>query len=42
MTKLMRDARGTEIFEGTRAILGVVIAGELLHDHPSIKDPRGQ
>jgi alkylation response protein AidB-like acyl-CoA dehydrogenase len=31
--KLMRDAKGTEIFEGTSEILRVVIARELLREH---------
>jgi alkylation response protein AidB-like acyl-CoA dehydrogenase len=33
--KLMRDAKGTEIFEGTSEILRVVIARELLREHAS-------
>jgi alkylation response protein AidB-like acyl-CoA dehydrogenase len=38
--KLMRDANGTEIFEGSSEILRLVIARELLHDYPSTKDCR--
>ena len=38
--KLMRDAKGTEIFEGTSEILRLVIARELLRDHPSNKGHR--
>ena len=38
--KLMRDAKGTEIFEGTSEILRLVIARELLRDHPSTTDRR--
>ena len=33
--KLMRDAKGTEIFEGTSEILRVVIARELLREYTS-------
>ncbi len=33
--KLMRDAKGTEIYEGTSEILRVVIARELLRKHPT-------
>jgi alkylation response protein AidB-like acyl-CoA dehydrogenase len=36
--KLMRDAKGTEVFEGTSEILRLVITRELLHDHPFTKD----
>ena len=38
--KLMRDAKVTEIFDGTSEILRLVIARELLHDHLSTKDCR--
>ena len=38
--KLMRDAKVTEIFEGTSEILRLVIARELLRDHPSTTDRR--
>jgi alkylation response protein AidB-like acyl-CoA dehydrogenase len=39
--KLMRDAKGTEIFEGTSEILRVVIAREILRDHTAESDRRG-
>jgi alkylation response protein AidB-like acyl-CoA dehydrogenase len=39
--KLMRDAKGTEIFEGTSEILRMVIARELLRDHTARTEPRG-
>jgi alkylation response protein AidB-like acyl-CoA dehydrogenase len=39
--KLMRDAKGTEIFEGTSEILRVVIAREILRDHTARSDRRG-
>ena len=39
--KLMRDAKGTEIFEGASEILRVVIARELLREHTSNAERRG-
>tara|TARA_B100001123_G_scaffold426183_1_gene539986 strand:+ start:38 stop:259 length:222 start_codon:yes stop_codon:yes gene_type:complete len=38
--KLIRDAKGPEVFEGTSEMLRLVIARELLYDHPFTKDCR--